>query len=56
MNEKFCLLIPISLKFVSKGPIGNQSVVVQVIAWHRTGDKPLSETKLSQFIDEYIQH
>ena len=28
MNENFCILIPISLKFVPKGPIDNKSALV----------------------------
>ena len=56
MNEKFCILIGISLKFVPKGPIGNKSALVQVRAWHRTGDKPLPEPMLTQSIDAYMQH
>ena len=37
MNEKFCILIRISLKFVPKGLIDNKSALVQVMAWRRTG-------------------
>ena len=33
----------ISLKFVLKGQINNIPVLVQVMAWRRSGDKPLSE-------------
>ena len=33
----------ISLKFVPKGPINNNPALVQVMAWRRPGDKPLSE-------------
>ena len=33
----------ISMKFVPKGLIDNKSVLVQVMNWHRTGCKPLSE-------------
>ena len=32
----------ISLKFIPKGPIDYKSALVQVVAWHRTGEKPLS--------------
>ena len=35
--------IKISLKFVPKGPINNNPVLVQIMAWRRLGDKPLSE-------------
>ena len=38
INEMFCILIRISLKFALKGPINN-TVLVQVMAWHRTGDQ-----------------
>ena len=49
MNEKFYISIRISLKFVPKGTIDNKIALVQVMAWRRTGDKPLSETMLTQF-------
>ena len=32
-----------SLKFVAKGPINNIPALVQIMAWRRPGDKPLSE-------------
>ena len=35
--------IPISLKFIPKGPIDNKSALLQVMAWCRTGDKPLPD-------------
>ena len=31
------------LKFVSKGPVDNNTVLVQIMAYRRIGDKPLSE-------------
>ena len=43
MNEKLCIWIKISLKFVLKGPIDNDLALVQIMAWRRPGDKPLSE-------------
>ena len=46
MNGKVCMLIPISLKFVRKSPINNIPALVQVMAWHWSGDKPLSEPML----------
>ena len=55
LNEKFCILITISLKFVPKCPIANKWTLVQVMAWFRTGDKPLSEPMLTQFTDAYMQ-
>ena len=35
--------IKISMKFVPKGPISNIPALVQIMAWRRPGDKPLSE-------------
>ena len=35
--------IKISLKFVLKGSINNIPTLVQIMAWHWPGDKPLSE-------------
>ena len=32
-NEKFCILIKISVKFVPKGPIDNNPALVQILAW-----------------------
>ena len=43
MNENARILIEISLKFVPKGPISNIPALVQIMAWRRPGDKPLSE-------------
>ena len=46
MNEKICILIKISLKFVPKGPIDNNPALVQIMAWRQIGHKPLSEAML----------
>ena len=35
--------IEFSLKFVPKSPINNSPALVQIMAWCRPGDKPLSE-------------
>ena len=43
LNEKVWIWINISLKFVPKGQINNIPVFVQIMAWRRPGDKPLSE-------------
>ena len=32
VNEKFCILIEISLKFVTKGPINNNPAFVKIMA------------------------
>ena len=41
------------MKFVPKGPNDDKPALVQVMAWHRTGDKPLSEPTLTQFTDAF---
>ena len=43
VNENVLIWIQISLKFVRKGPINNMPSLVQIMAWRRPGDKPLSE-------------
>ena len=43
LNENASIVIKISLKFVPKGPINNIPALVQIMAWRRPGDKPLSE-------------
>ena len=43
LNENVGISIKISLKFVHKGPINNIPALVQIMAWRRPGDKPLSE-------------
>ena len=43
LNENTWIAINISLSFVPKGPIDNIPALVQIMAWHRSGDKPLSE-------------
>ena len=42
LNENVWIPIKISLKFVPKGPINNIPALVQIMAWRRPGDKPLS--------------
>ena len=43
LNENARISIKISLKFVPMGPIDNNPALVQIMAWCRSGDKPLSE-------------
>ena len=43
LNENVRILIKIALKIVPKGPINNIPPLVQIMAWRRSGDKPLSE-------------
>ena len=43
LNENVWILINISLKFVPKRSIDHIPALVQIMAWRRPGDKPLSE-------------
>ena len=55
-NENGIITIQISLKFVLKNPIDNKTECVQVIAWRRTGDKPLPGPMMTQFTHVYMRH
>ena len=46
LNENVWFLNTISLKFVPKGLINNIPALVQIMAWRRPGDKPLSESMM----------
>ena len=56
LNENYRIPIRISLKFIPRSPIDNKSASVEVVAWRWTGDKPLPEAMLTQFIDAYMRH
>ena len=43
LNENVWISLKISLKFVPNVRINNTSSLVQIMAWRRPGDKPLSE-------------
>ena len=43
LNENVWIPIKIAMEFVPKGSINNIPVLVQIMAWRRPGDKPLSE-------------
>ena len=45
-----------SLTFVPKGPINNIPALVQIMAWRRAGDKPLSEAMMPLFADACMHH
>ena len=47
LNENDMIPIQMSLKLVLWRPIDNKPVLVQVMAWRRIGDKPLSEPMLT---------
>ena len=46
LNENVRISIAISLKFAPKGSINNIPTLVQIMAWRRPGDKPLSESMM----------
>ena len=54
INEKFYILNRLSVKCVPKGLINNIPALVEIIAWHQIGDKPLSEPMLARFADTYM--
>ena len=56
LNENDRIPIQIPLKFVPKSPIDNKAALFQVMAWCRTGDKPLPEAMMTQLIDAYMRH
>ena len=49
LNENIFILIKISLN----GPINKISALVQIMAWHRPGDKPLSEPMMIILLAHY---
>ena len=50
LNENVQILIKISLTFVPKAPINNIPALVQIMAWRRPGDKPLSEPMIVRLL------
>ena len=55
LNEIARIPIRISLKIVPRSPVNKKPALVQVMAWCRTGDKPLHEPMLTQTTDAYMQ-
>ena len=43
LNENVWIPIPISSKFIPMGAVNKVPALVQIMAWHRPGDKPLSK-------------
>ena len=54
LKSFFFFIIRISLKFVPKGPIDNKSALIQVMALHSIGNKPLPKPMLNEFTDVYV--
>ena len=53
-NEICNVLIQISLKYVPKDATDNMPALVQIMDWHWTGNKPLSEPMMAYFTDAYV--
>ena len=49
VNFGLGILIKISLNFLPKGPINSIPALVQIMAWRRIGDKPLSDPVLTHW-------
>ena len=56
LNRNDRILVHISLKYIPRGPIDKKATFVQIMTWRRTGDKPLPEPMMTQFIDAYMRH
>ena len=52
----YCILTKISLKFIANGSISNMTALVQIMAWHQWGAKPLSEPMMVQFTAAGMWH
>ena len=52
LNENVRIPIKISMKFVPMSPINNIPALVQIMAWRRPGDKPLSEPMMVSLTTE----
>ena len=56
LDENICISNTIWLKYIPKGPSDNNAALVQIMAWRRTGDKPLSEPIMAYVGDAYVRH
>ena len=56
LNKNVWIPIEISQKFVLKSRINNIETLVQIMAWCRPGDKPLSETMICVTRPQWIKH
>ena len=56
VNENVLISIRVSQNFVPKGSIQNKSPLVHVMAWRRTGAKPLLEQMITQSNNIYMRH
>ena len=56
LNENIIISIEIPVKFVPRVSNDDKSALVQLMAWRRNGDTPLSELMLTRFTDAYMRH
>ena len=56
LNDNVNISIQIYLNLVPRSSINNKPALVQVIAWRRSGNKPLPEPMTTQFTDAYMRH
>ena len=54
--ENFCIFYVISLKVIPTGPVDKMSSLMQVMAWHLKGAKPLPAPMMIQLNDGYMHH
>ena len=47
LDEYYPIWIRISLKYIHKVPIDNNPVLIQIMAWRRTGHMSLSESMMA---------
>ena len=52
LNENVKISIDISQNFVPNGPINNIPALVQIMAWHWPGAKPLSESLMVSLLKD----
>ena len=50
LNEDVLISIKIPLKFIPNGHISNIPALVQIMAWRRPGDKPLSDPMMANLL------
>ena len=55
LNENVWISIRILLMFLPRVPIHNKPALVQIMAWHRSGEKSLSEPMLVYLTDAYMR-
>ena len=55
-KENVLISMSISLNFVPEDQIDNKKTLIQGMAWHQIGNKPLPEPMMAQLNDTYMCH